>query len=293
MAILVNSDSRIIVQGLTGKAGTFHAKACKEYGSKIVAGVTPGKGGTIHEGWPIFNSVAQAVKEVAANVSLIFVPAPYATDAILEAIDSQIPLIICITEGIPVLDMLKIKTVLAKSKSILIGPNCPGVITPGECKVGIMPAYIHARGGIGVVSRSGTLTYEAVYALTQNGLGQSTCVGIGGDPILGTSFWEILQLFKDDPQTEAVVMIGEIGGSDEIKAAEWAKANNFSKPLFAFLAGRSAPKGKRMGHAGAIIASETETVEAKADRLSQLGVKVVHRLSELPDLILSSYKLRG
>lgn len=293
MAILVNSDSRIIVQGLTGKAGTFHAKACKEYGSKIVAGVTPGKGGTIHEGWPIFNSVAQAVKEVAANVSLIFVPAPYATDAILEAIDSQIPLIICITEGIPVLDMLKIKTVLAKSKSILIGPNCPGVITPGECKVGIMPAYIHARGGIGVVSRSGTLTYEAVYALTQNGLGQSTCVGIGGDPILGTSFWEILQLFKDDPQTEAVVMIGEIGGSDEIKAAEWAKANNFSKPLFAFLAGRSAPKGKRMGHAGAIIASETETVEAKADRLSQLGVKVVHRLSELPDLILSSCKLRG
>jgi len=293
MAILVNSDSRIIVQGLTGKAGTFHAKACKEYGSKIVAGVTPGKGGTIHEGWPIFNSVAQAVKEVAANVSLIFVPAPYATDAILEAIDSQIPLIICITEGIPVLDMLKIKTVLAKSKSILIGPNCPGVITPGECKVGIMPAYIHARGGIGVVSRSGTLTYEAVYALTQNGLGQSTCVGIGGDPILGTSFWEILQLFKDDPQTEAVVMIGEIGGSDEIKAAEWAKANNFSKPLFAFLAGRSAPKGKRMGHAGAIIASETETVEAKADRLSQLGVNVVHRLSELPDLILSSCKLRG
>jgi succinyl-CoA synthetase alpha subunit len=293
MAILVNSDSRIIVQGLTGKAGTFHAKACKEYGSKIVGGVTPGKGGTIHEGWPIFNSVAQAVKEVAANVSLIFVPAPYATDAILEAIDSQIPLIICITEGIPVLDMLKIKTVLAKSKSILIGPNCPGVITPGECKAGIMPAYIHARGGIGVVSRSGTLTYEAVYALTQNGLGQSTCVGIGGDPILGTSFWEILQLFKDDPQTEAVVMIGEIGGSDEIKAAEWAKANNFSKPLFAFLAGRSAPKGKRMGHAGAIIASETETVEAKADRLSQLGVKVVHRLSELPDLILSSCKLRG
>jgi succinyl-CoA synthetase alpha subunit len=241
----------------------------------------------------MFNSVAQAVKEVAANVSLIFVPAPYATDAILEAIDSQIPLIICITEGIPVLDMLKIKTVLAKSKSILIGPNCPGVITPGECKAGIMPAYIHARGGIGVVSRSGTLTYEAVYALTQNGLGQSTCVGIGGDPILGTSFWEILQLFKDDPQTEAVVMIGEIGGSDEIKAAEWAKANNFSKPLFAFLAGRSAPKGKRMGHAGAIIASETETVEAKADRLSQLGVKVVHRLSELPDLILSSCKLRG
>jgi len=293
MAILVNSDSRIIVQGLTGKAGTFHAKACKEYGSKIVGGVTPGKGGTIHEGWPIFNSVAQAVKEVAANVSLIFVPAPYATDAILEAIDSQIPLVICITEGIPVLDMLKIKTVLAKSKSILIGPNCPGVITPGECKAGIMPAYIHARGGIGVVSRSGTLTYEAVYALTQNGLGQSTCVGIGGDPILGTSFWEILQLFKDDPQTEAVVMIGEIGGSDEIKAAEWAKANNFSKPLFAFLAGRSAPKGKRMGHAGAIIASETETVEAKADRLSQLGVKVVHRLSELPDLILSSCKLRG
>jgi succinyl-CoA synthetase alpha subunit len=293
MAILVNSDSRIIVQGLTGKAGTFHAKACKEYGSKIVAGVTPGKGGTIHEGWPIFNSVAQAVKEVAANVSLIFVPAPYATDAILEAIDSQIPLIICITEGIPVLDMLKIKTVLAKSKSILIGPNCPGVITPGECKAGIMPAYIHARGGIGVVSRSGTLTYEAVYALTQNGLGQSTCVGIGGDPILGTSFLEILQLFRDDPQTEAVVMIGEIGGSDEIKAAEWAKANNFSKPLFAFLAGRSAPKGKRMGHAGAIIASETETVEAKADRLSQLGVKVVHRLSELPDLILSSCKLRG
>ena len=293
MAILVNSDSRIIVQGLTGKAGTFHAKACKEYGSKIVGGVTPGKGGTIHEGWPMFNSVAQAVKELAANVSLIFVPAPYATDAILEAIDSQIPLIICITEGIPVLDMLKIKTVLAKSKSVLIGPNCPGVITPGECKAGIMPAYIHARGGIGVVSRSGTLTYEAVYALTQNGLGQSTCVGIGGDPILGTSFWEILQLFKDDPQTEAVVMIGEIGGSDEIKAAEWAKANNFSKPLFAFLAGRSAPKGKRMGHAGAIIASETETVEAKADRLSQLGVKVVHRLSELPDLILSSCKLRG
>jgi len=293
MAILVNSDSRIVVQGLTGKAGTFHAKACREYGSKIVGGVTPGKGGTIHEGWPIFNSVAQAVKELAANVSLIFVPAPYATDAILEALDAEIPLIICITEGIPVLDMLKIKTVLAKSKSILIGPNCPGVITPGECKAGIMPAYIHSKGGIGVVSRSGTLTYEAVYALTQNGLGQSTCVGIGGDPILGTSFWEILKLFKDDQQTEAVVMIGEIGGFDEIKAAEWAKANNFSKPLFAFLAGRSAPKGKRMGHAGAIISSETETVEAKAARLSQLGVKVVHQLSELPDLILSSCKLRG
>ncbi len=293
MGILVNKSSKVIVQGLTGKAGTFHAKACKEYGTNIVAGVTPGKGGSIHEGWPIFNSVEEAVNETGADVSLIFVPAQRAYDAIIEAIDAGVSLIVTITEGIPVLDMLKIKFYLSNKSSILIGPNCPGVITVGEAKVGIMPGYIHRPGSIGVISRSGTLTYEAVYQLTNLGLGQSTCVGIGGDPIIGTSFVDLLKMFKHDPQTEAVLIIGEIGGQDEIEAAVWARENDFNKPLFAFFAGASAPRGKRMGHAGAIINSDEETVEAKSKRLDQLGVSVITDVSKIGETILQRLKQYG
>lgn len=293
MSILINKESRVIVQGLTGKAGTFHAKACAEYGTKIVGGVTPGKGGNVHEGWPIFNTVEEAVKETGADVSLIFVPASRAGEAIIEAAEANIRLIIAITEGIPIFDMIKIKHYLKGKNSILIGPNCPGVISVDEAKAGIMPAYIHKRGSIGVISRSGTLTYEAVYQLTNLGLGQSTCVGIGGDPVIGSSYIDILSHFKNDEHTEAVLLIGEIGGQDEVEAARWAQANGFDKPIFAFLAGATAPKGKRMGHAGAIIQSAEETVEAKSKALASLGVTVITDVSEIGKSVLEGLKQIG
>ncbi|MCS6961816.1 MAG: succinate--CoA ligase subunit alpha [Deltaproteobacteria bacterium] len=293
MGILVDKNSKVIVQGLTGKAGTFHAKACSDYGTKIVAGVTPGKGGTIHEGWPIFNTVLEAKEQTGANVSLIFVPASRAPDAILEAIDAEIELIVVITEGIPVLDMVKIKQYALRRNARIIGPNCPGVITPGEAKVGIMPGHIHKPGGIGVISRSGTLTYEAVYQLSNLGVGQSTCVGIGGDPVVGSSFVDILTLFRSDPNTEAILLIGEIGGDDEIKAAHWVKDTGFNKPVFAFLAGASAPRGKRMGHAGAIIQSEEETVSSKTKKLEALGIQVITNVSKIGSTVLERLKVYG
>ena len=252
MSILVNKNTRVLTQGITGATGQFHTKACKDYGTQMVAGVTPGKGGSAFEGIPIFDSVERAVRETGANASVIYVPPPFAADAILESADARIPLIICITEGVPVRDMIKVKRYLVGRSSRLLGPNCPGTITPGECKIGIMPGHIHRPGTIGVVSRSGTLTYEAVDQLTRLGMGQSTCVGIGGDPVHGFEFVDVLAMFSSDPGTEAVVMIGEIGGSAEEEAAAWIKAN-MKKPVVGFIAGQTAPPGKRMGHAGAII----------------------------------------
>ncbi|GIW47056.1 MAG: succinate--CoA ligase [ADP-forming] subunit alpha [Deltaproteobacteria bacterium] len=284
MSILVNKNTRVIVQGITGSAGLFHATQCREYGTKIVGGVTPGKGGTEVEGFPVFNTVSEAVRETNANTSLIFVPAPFAMDAIVEAVDAGIKLIVCITEGIPTLDMVRVKRYMEGKKARLIGPNCPGVITPGEAKVGIMPGYIHLPGRVGIISRSGTLTYEAVWQLTNLGIGQSTCVGIGGDPIVGSTFIDILKLFEKDKDTDAVVLIGEIGGSAEEEAAEFIK-RKFTKPVVAFIAGSTAPKGKRMGHAGAIISGSSGTARDKIAALERAGVKIAPSPAEIGETV--------
>lgn len=280
MSILVGTDTKVLTQGITGATGQLHTRGCRDYGSQMVAGVTPGRGGTDFESIPIFNTVVEAVAETGANASVIYVPPPFAADAIMEAVDAEVELVICITEGIPVLDMVRVKRYLAGKKSRLIGPNCPGVITPGECKIGIMPGYIHTPGAIGVVSRSGTLTYEAVHQLTQLGIGQSSCVGIGGDPVNGTGFIDILQLFQDDPQTEGVVLIGEIGGSAEEEAAAFIKAH-MTKPVAAFIAGQTAPKGKRMGHAGAIIAGGKGTAAEKVQAFREAGVAIISSPAEM------------
>lgn len=280
MAILINKKTRVIVQGITGQAGRFHAQQCMEYGTQIVGGVTPGKGGGEILGVPIFDTVWEAKQEQSPDATLIFVPAPYAADAILEAEDAKIPLIICITEGIPVKDMLEVKRTMALSSSRLIGPNCPGIITPGECKIGIMPGYIHKPGKIGIVSRSGTLTYEAVWQTTQLQFGQTTCIGIGGDPLNGTNFIDVLQLFHEDPKTEGILLIGEIGGSAEEEAALWYEQNG-SKPLAVFIAGATAPAGKRMGHAGAIISGGKGTAEEKFKAFEEAGAIITKNPAEM------------
>jgi succinyl-CoA synthetase alpha subunit len=292
MSIWVGKETRLLVQGLTGREGTFHALACREYGTKVVAGVTPGKGGTIHEGIPVFDTVADAVRETGADASMIFVPPPFAADAIVEAADAGVKLIACITEGIPIDDMMRAKAFLdrhnasaASGKSVrLIGPNCPGIITPGECKIGIMPGRIHRPGSVGVISRSGTLTYEAVDQLTRLSLGQSTVIGIGGDPVNGTSFIDCLKAFKDDPQTEAIVLIGEIGGMAEEEAACWV-SGNLKKPVVSFIAGQTAPPGRRMGHAGAIISGGSGTAAGKMQALEAGGIAVVRSPAEIGNKI--------
>jgi succinyl-CoA synthetase alpha subunit len=280
MSILVNKNTRVLTQGITGATGQIHTRACKEYGTQMVGGVVPGKGGTDFEGIPIFDTVEQARKATGANATVIYVPPPFAADAILEAVAAGIQLVICITEGVPVLDMVKVSRYMRGTNSRLIGPNCPGVITPGECKIGIMPGYIHKPGDVGVVSRSGTLTYEAVYQLTQLGIGQSSCVGIGGDPIVGSGHIDILKLFNADPATRAVIMIGEIGGSAEEEAALYIK-QNFKKPVVAFIAGQTAPKGRRMGHAGAIISGGRGTAADKIAALMAAGIAVAMSPAEL------------
>jgi succinyl-CoA synthetase alpha subunit len=274
MSILVDRSTRVVVQGITGKEGMFHALRCREYGTRVVGGVTPGKGGTTQEGFPVWNTVAEAVGAAGADCALIFVPPPAAADAIMEAADAGVPLIVCITEGVPVADMVRVKAFLAGRRSRLIGPNCPGVITPDQAKIGIMPGHIHKAGPIGVVSRSGTLTYEVVHQLTQRGLGQSTCVGIGGDPVNGTSFIDVLRLFRDDPQTEAIMMIGEIGGTAEEEAARFIQAE-VRKPVVGFICGQTAPPGRRMGHAGAIIAGGKGTAAEKMRAMEAAGIVTV------------------
>jgi len=280
VSILVNKATRVVTQGITGSTGQFHTRACREYGTQMVAGVTPGKGGTDFEGIPIFDTVSAAVAATGANASVIYVPPPFAADAIMEAADAAVALVVCITEGIPVLDMVRVKRYLDGRSTRLVGPNCPGVITPGECKIGIMPGYIHKPGTIGVVSRSGTLTYEAVHQLTQLGLGQSTCIGIGGDPIIGTGFIDALRLFQDDPGTAGVILIGEIGGNAEEQAAEFVR-QHMTKPVVAFVAGQTAPPGKRMGHAGAIIAGGRGTAADKIKAFGAAGIRVAKSPAEL------------
>lgn len=280
MSILIDRNTKVIVQGITGSAGRFHAHHCKEYGTQVVAGVTPGKGGTEVEDIPVFDTVGEAVQQTGADTSVIFVPAPFAADAILEAADAGIALVVCITEGIPVRDMIEVHRVLQGSTTRLIGPNCPGIITPDACKIGIMPGYIHRPGPIGVISRSGTLTYEAVWQLSNLGIGQSTCVGIGGDPLPGTGYIDLLQLFEQDPQTEGVLLIGEIGGTAEEDAADFIR-NHFKKPVAAFIAGRTAPPGRRMGHAGAIISGGKGTASEKIEALKQAGIQVAASPAEM------------
>ncbi len=292
MSILVDKSTRVIVQGLTGREGTFHAKTCAEYGTKIVGGVTPGKGGTTHEGWPIFNTVEQAVRATGANATMSFVPPAGAADSVMEAADAGVALIVCITEGIPTLDMVKAWEFLKTKKSRLIGPNCPGIISPGKAKLGIMPGHIHREGNVGIVSRSGTLTYEAVHQLTQRGIGQSTAIGIGGDPIIGTNFVDALTLFQADPETEAIIMIGEIGGNAEETAAEFIK-KHVTKPVVSFIAGQTAPPGRRMGHAGAIISGGKGTAAEKIRALEAAGIRVAKTPAAIGETLVQALGARA
>lgn len=292
MSVFINKDTKVIVQGITGSTALFHTKQMIEYGTKIVGGTSPGKGGQEVEGVPVFNTVKAAVEATGANASVIYVPAPFAADAIIEAVDAELDLVICITEHIPVLDMVKVKRYMEGKSTRLVGPNCPGVISADECKIGIMPGYIHKKGHVGVVSRSGTLTYEAVHQLTQAGLGQTTAVGIGGDPVNGTNFIDVLKAFNEDPETEAVIMIGEIGGTAEEEAAEWVKAN-MTKPVVGFIGGRTAPPGKRMGHAGAIISGGKGTADEKIRIMNECGIQVADTPSVMGETLISVLKEKG